>query len=126
MSGWVVAVAAVTVAQHALESQQPMVDAPVYEVDPFWPRPLPNQWVLGNAIGVGVDSKDHVFIVHRQDTMNDAENGAGTNLDLTRRSIERHRLEAANVDDDTSAVGEAFERVTAAPHRKRQGVLPDP
>ena len=55
------------------------VEAPYFEVDPFWPKPLPNKWVLGNAIGVGVDSRDHVFIVHRQDTMNEAENGAGTN-----------------------------------------------
>ncbi|HEX6314458.1 MAG TPA: hypothetical protein VFZ73_06340 [Gemmatimonadaceae bacterium] len=79
ISGWVVAVLALAIGERALESQQPMVDAPVFEVDPFWPKPLPDKWVLGNAIGVGVDSRDHVYIVHRQDTMNDAENGAGTN-----------------------------------------------
>lgn len=45
------------------DDQTPM--APRFEVDPFWPRPLPNHWVLGSAIGVGVDSRDHVFIVHR-------------------------------------------------------------
>jgi hypothetical protein len=77
--GWVIAVAALAFGQRALQSQQPTVDAPRFEVDPFWPKPLPNKWVLGNAIGVGVDSRDHVFIVHRQDTMNEAENGAGTN-----------------------------------------------
>ena len=77
--GWVAAIVTLAVAQRALESQQPTVEAPVFEVDPFWPKPLPNKWVLGNAIGVGVDSRDHVFIVHRQDTMNEAENGAGTN-----------------------------------------------
>ena len=77
--GWVVAIVTLAVAQRALESQQPLVEAPTFEVDPFWPKPLPNKWVLGNAIGVGVDSRDHVFIVHRQDTMNEGENGAGTN-----------------------------------------------
>ena len=41
------------------------VQAPVFEVDPFWPKPLPNHWILGSTIGVGVDSRDHVFIVHR-------------------------------------------------------------
>ncbi len=41
------------------------VQAPVFEVDPFWPKPLPNGWLLGMVIGVGVDAKDHVFIVHR-------------------------------------------------------------
>ncbi len=39
--------------------------APRFEVDPFWPRPLPNHWILGPAIGVAVDSRDHVWIVHR-------------------------------------------------------------
>ena len=43
--------------------------APMFEVDPFWPRPLPNHWVLGSAIGVGVDSQDHVWIVHRGSTL---------------------------------------------------------
>src|SRR5687767_6507854 len=26
------------------------VQAPRFEVDPLWPKPLPNNWVLGNAI----------------------------------------------------------------------------
>jgi hypothetical protein len=77
VSGWVIAIVALAAGQRALESQQPTVEAPMFEVDPLWPKPLPNKWVLGNAIGVGIDSKDHVFIVHRQDTMNEAENGAG-------------------------------------------------
>ena len=37
----------------------------MFEVDPFWPKPLPNHWVLGNTIGVAVDSRNHVYIVHR-------------------------------------------------------------
>lgn len=40
-------------------------EAPLFQVDPFWPKPLPNGWVLGTVIGVGVDSRDHVFVVHR-------------------------------------------------------------
>jgi DNA-binding beta-propeller fold protein YncE len=39
--------------------------APAFEVDPFWPKPLPNHWLLGNAIGVSVDAQDHVWMVHR-------------------------------------------------------------
>jgi len=38
-------------------------------VDPMWPKPLPNHWVTGNIIGVSVDSKDHVWIVHRGATL---------------------------------------------------------
>lgn len=41
------------------------VQAPRFEVDPLWPKPLPNHWLLGNAIGVWVDDRDHVWIVHR-------------------------------------------------------------
>jgi DNA-binding beta-propeller fold protein YncE len=49
------------------------VEAPRFEVDPLWPKPLPNHWVLGNVIGVGVDANDHVFIVHRNDTFDRAK-----------------------------------------------------
>jgi len=45
--------------------------APVFEVDPFWPRPLPNHWVLGSTIGVAVDARDHVFILHRPGSVDD-------------------------------------------------------
>jgi sugar lactone lactonase YvrE len=43
------------------------VQAPRFEVDPLWPKPLPNHWILGNVIGAGVDSQDHVWIIHRTD-----------------------------------------------------------
>jgi DNA-binding beta-propeller fold protein YncE len=41
------------------------VQAPRFEVDPMWPQPLPNHWVMGNVIGVGVDTKDNIYIIHR-------------------------------------------------------------
>lgn len=43
--------------------------APAYQVDPAWPRPLPNQWLLGAVAGVAVDAQDHVWIVHRPSTL---------------------------------------------------------
>jgi DNA-binding beta-propeller fold protein YncE len=43
-----------------------------YEVDPTWPRPLPENWVAGQVSGVCVDGQDHVFIVNRND-MTDKE-----------------------------------------------------
>lgn len=53
--------------------------APMFEVDPFWPKPLPNHWILGSTIGLAVDSRDHVYIVHRRDTFNErTEIGAAT------------------------------------------------
>jgi DNA-binding beta-propeller fold protein YncE len=41
------------------------VQAPIFEVDPMWPKPLPNHWLLGQTIGVSVDAQDHVWIIHR-------------------------------------------------------------
>lgn len=49
----------------AAAQSQSAVQAPRFEVDPLWPKPLPNHWVLGQAIGVWVDSDDHIWIVHR-------------------------------------------------------------
>jgi len=55
--------------------------APTYEVDPLWPKPLPNHWLLGSVTGVAVDSQDHVWVVHRgYDSMTArTEIGAATN-----------------------------------------------
>jgi DNA-binding beta-propeller fold protein YncE len=39
---------------------------PKYEVDPSWPKPLPNMWVTGSVGGVCTDAQDHVFIVNRR------------------------------------------------------------
>jgi len=44
--------------------------APMFEVDPFWPKPLPNHWLLGSTIGVDVDSREHIWIVHRGNLAN--------------------------------------------------------
>ena len=62
-----------------LLSQAASIKAPAFEVDPYWPQPLPNHWVLGSAIGVGVDSRDHVFVIHRRNSFNErTEIGAAT------------------------------------------------
>ena len=38
---------------------------PKFEVDPYWPKPLPDRWVTGEIGGVCVDSQDHIFVVQR-------------------------------------------------------------
>ncbi len=45
------------------------VQAPRFEVDPMWPKPLPNHWVMGSVIGVTADSNDHIWIIHRQGSL---------------------------------------------------------
>ena len=57
-----------TVLERSVAAQGNGVEAPMFEVDPFWPKPLPNHWILGSTIGVSVDSRDHVWIIHRQTT----------------------------------------------------------
>ena len=47
--------------------------APRFEVDPLWPKPLPNHWRIGSTIGVSVDSQDHVWIIHRPDSLQEKE-----------------------------------------------------
>jgi DNA-binding beta-propeller fold protein YncE len=56
------------------------VQAPRFEVDPFWPKPLPNGWLLGSVIGVWADEQDHIWIIHRSSaTLHNNEKGAELN-----------------------------------------------
>ncbi|HSQ04760.1 MAG TPA: hypothetical protein VLN59_12025, partial [Burkholderiales bacterium] len=47
------------------DAQAPTVQAPMFEVDPLWPKPLPNHWLLGMTIGVWADEQDNIWIIHR-------------------------------------------------------------
>ncbi len=74
----VLALAALGAAQASLQADsRQTVQAPKFEVDPLWPKPLPNHWILGSVIGVGVDSRDHVFIIHRGDSTLNQRTEAG-------------------------------------------------
>src|SRR5438093_8174200 len=69
---------ALTITQIVFEKQvqaqaKAAVMAPRFEVDPFWPKPLPNKWHIGQTIGVGVDAQDHVWIIHRVDSLSESE-----------------------------------------------------
>jgi hypothetical protein len=44
------------------------IQAPMFEADPSWPKPLPNHWILGVAIGVCIDAQNHVWIIHRDNS----------------------------------------------------------
>ena len=61
----VLTAAGVLVARELAGQSRNSVQAPYFEVDPMWPRPLPNHWVLGSTIGVSIDERDHVWIIHR-------------------------------------------------------------
>lgn len=77
MARWMTIAGFATLALFAGEAvAQPRV-APKFAVDPFWPKPLPNHWLLGSAIGVDVDSRGHVWIIHRPETLSEREARAG-------------------------------------------------
>ena len=48
---------------------------PEFRVDPFWPNPLPNNWILGQVSGVAVDENDHVWVLHRPKTLDARQRG---------------------------------------------------
>lgn len=46
---------------------------PVFQVDPSWPREMPNSWILGAVTAVFVDAKDHVWVTHLPETLTPEE-----------------------------------------------------
>jgi hypothetical protein len=72
-AAFIALIAVLAVASYVLDRKTVVhaaaVQAPKFEVDPMWPKPLPNHWVMGNVIGVGVDAQDHIWIIHRQGSL---------------------------------------------------------
>src|SRR5215475_10153033 len=42
--------------------------APKFEIDTSWPKPLPNNWIFGQIGGIFVDKDDNVWISQRPRT----------------------------------------------------------
>jgi hypothetical protein len=61
----VLAIAQYTLQTVARAQESGGAKAGIYEVDRMWPKPLPNNWVLGSTVGLAIDARDHVFVVHR-------------------------------------------------------------
>ena len=57
---------------------------PKFAVDPYWPKPLPENWILGQVAGIAVDRNDHIWVVHRPTTLVDDEKGAQLNPPTTK------------------------------------------
>src|ERR1700741_112161 len=52
---------------------------PQFMVDPFWPKPLPNNWLLGQVSGIRVDRFDHIWVVQRPGSLDKRELAARQN-----------------------------------------------
>ena len=83
------AAAAALLALASPVAAQTNAKGPQFAVDPFWPKPLPDKWILGQVAGIAVDSKDNVWIIHRPATLLDDEKGAQKNPPETRCCIAR-------------------------------------
>ena len=46
---------------------------PRFEVDPWWPKPLPEGWIAGRVGAVCVDARDHIIATNRRDITKEEE-----------------------------------------------------
>jgi hypothetical protein len=51
---------------------------PVYKVDPLWPKPLPNKWIIQGVPVLVVDKNDHIWVFNRPRDIMPDESGAAT------------------------------------------------
>jgi hypothetical protein len=49
---------------------------PRFQPEPFWPKALPGNWILGQVAGISTDRQDNIWIIHRPATLLDDEKGA--------------------------------------------------
>ncbi|WP_441242186.1 hypothetical protein [Tardiphaga sp. 768_D3_N2_1] len=54
-------------------------DIPRFEGDASWPKPLPNNWILGQVGGITTDKDGHIWVIHRPRSLTDDEKGAALN-----------------------------------------------
>lgn len=49
---------------------------PRYAVDATWPKPLPNNWILGQVAGIAVAQDQTIWMIHRPLTLTEDERGS--------------------------------------------------
>ncbi len=54
-------------------------EIPAFAVDASWPKPLPNNWILGQVGGITVDWQGHIWVIQRPRSLTDDEKGATLN-----------------------------------------------
>jgi hypothetical protein len=60
---------------------QQAASVPKFQYDPSFPQPLPEGWAIGAIGGMAVDSRDHIWVLHRPGPLRTNERffGAGSN-----------------------------------------------
>jgi hypothetical protein len=51
----------------------PPGQVPVFEVDRTWPKPLPENWIMGAVVGVAADASDNIWMIHRPSFLTEDE-----------------------------------------------------
>ena len=69
-----VSVAAAGLAVAGIVMVASTTSVPKFEPDPYWPKHLPNHWLLGQVSGVAVDSHDRIWVIHRPRTTDEHDN----------------------------------------------------
>ncbi len=78
-----IALAAFAIPAHAQQGAK-ADSPPTFQPEPFWPKPLPGNWILGQVAGIAVSPNDRIWIVHRPATLVDDEKGALANPPTTK------------------------------------------
>jgi DNA-binding beta-propeller fold protein YncE len=71
-----IAGAAFTAALFAVATPSSATDIPRFQVDASWPKPLPNNWAIGQVGGITADAQGHIWVFHRPRSLTDDEKGA--------------------------------------------------
>jgi hypothetical protein len=68
--------AAVVLSATALPRTAHAGEIPTFAVDASWPKPLPNNWIIGQVGGITADWQGHIWVVQRPSSLTDDEKGA--------------------------------------------------
>ncbi len=64
-----------SVTEDATTATSDGMGTPQFQVDPFWPKTLPDEWLIGRIAGVAVDSQDRIFALQRPGSLTGGELG---------------------------------------------------
>ena len=59
-------------------------DIPTFAVEASWPKPLPNNWILGQVGGISTDAQGHIWVFQRPRSLTDDEKAAALNPPRTK------------------------------------------
>jgi len=73
------AVAAALIGAALITANAQNVQVPIFEYDPTFPKPLPENWAIGAIGGLAVDRQDHIYVAQRPSSLrgNERFTGAG-------------------------------------------------